>query len=293
MPSVARIRQDRGPIIVLAALGLATMVCALPLSGDNDEEDLPATIEALQAELESVRASGFPGQGARPDQQQGNQPAQPRGGSSGALIEDTFELDLATFPLGEGMQVTDQAYLLGPFGQCANDVGNFDNPVGCTAVCQTCGTDLQDFRFNVQFSFEEGLSDRSFGVILRFVDEDQDAMLDYEDYLLALGFNTLANKFSVYLHIPNRIDPWSVVKSGQAGLLRPGRMNRLEITASNQGQRMEIFLNQGRILTLTADDPQPGETLVTEWVDNGAVGFLILGRGVQARFDNFSFEPLP
>ena len=96
MPSVARIRQDRGPIIVLAALGLATMVCALPLSGDNDEEDLPATIEALQAELESVRASGFPGQGARPDQQQGNQPAQPRGGPSGALIEDTFELDLAS-----------------------------------------------------------------------------------------------------------------------------------------------------------------------------------------------------
>lgn len=293
MPSAARIRQDRMSIIVLAVLGLATMVCALPFSGDKDEEDLPATIEALHAELESFRASAYLDQGDQPDQQQEEQPTQPRGDSSGARIEDTFELGLGTFPLGEGMQITDQAYLLGPFGQCANDVGNFDNPVACNAVCQTCGANLRSFRLNVQFSFEEGLSDRSFGLILRFVDENQDAMLDYEDYLLALGFNPLASNFSLYLHIPNRIEPWSVVKSGQAGILRPGRMNRLEITASNQGRLMDVFLNQARILTLTADDPQPGETLVPEWADSGAVGFIILGRGVQARFDNFSLEPLP
>jgi hypothetical protein len=269
------------------------MMCTLPFSGDSDEQDLPATIEALQAELESFRGTAYPGQGDQPDQRQEEQPTQPRGDSSGAMIEDTFELDLGTFPLGEGMQLTDQAYLLGPFGQCANDVGNFDNPVGCNAVCQTCGTNLRNFHFNVQFSFEEGLSDRSFGVILRFVDEDNDAMLDYEDYLLSLGFNIATNQFSVYLHTPDRIDPWSVVKSGQAGLLSPGRMNRIEITTSNKGRLMDVFLNQARIVILTADPPQPGETLVTEWADSGAVGFLVLGRGVQARFDNFSFEPLP
>jgi hypothetical protein len=269
------------------------MMCTLPFSGDSDEQDLPATIEALQAELESFRGTAYPGQGDQPDQRQEEQPTQPRGDSSGAMIEDTFELDLGTFPLGEGMQLTDQAYLLGPFGQCANDVGNFDNPVGCNAVCQTCGTNLRNFHFNVQFSFEEGLSDRSFGVILRFVDEDNDAMLDYEDYLLSLGFNIATNRFSVYLHTPDRIDPWSVVKSGQAGLLSPGRMNRIEISTSNQGRLMDVFLNQARIVILTADPPQPGETLVTEWADSGSVGFIVLDRGVQARFDNFSFEPLP
>jgi hypothetical protein len=281
------------PIIILAVLGLATMMCTLPFSGDSDQQNLSATIEALQAELESFQATASPGQGNQPDQAQEQQPTQPRGDSSGAMIEDTFELDLGTFPLGEGMQVTDQAYLLGPFEQCANDVGNFDNPVGCNAVCETCGANLRNFHFNVHFSFEEGLSDRSFGLILRFVDKDNDTMLDYEDYLLSLGFNIATNQFSVYLHTPDRIDPWSVVKSGQAGLLSPGRMNRIEITTSNKGRLMDVFLNQARIVILTADPPQPGETLVTEWADSGAVGFLVLGRGVQARFDNFSFEPLP
>lgn len=39
----------------------------------------------------------------------------------------------------------------------------------------------------------EVLSDRSFGVNLRFVDEDRDASLDSEDCFLSLEFNTLSN----------------------------------------------------------------------------------------------------
>ncbi len=283
------LRGRRFPWVVLAALALASMVCTLPFSGNGEEADLRATITALEAELEAVQAATGAEEGAPAGQQPTRRPAE----SPGALIEDSFDSDRGTFPIAEGMQISDGAYLLGPFQECANDVGNFDNPVGCNAVCRACGANAANYRLKVQFTFEEGLTDRGYGVILRFLDEDQDAMLDYEDYLLALGFNSLENRFSLYVHVPNQIDPWRVVKSGQAGLLRPGRLNRLDITSTNSGRLMDIFLNHARILTLTADAPLPGETLVSDWADSGAVGFLILGRRVQARFDNFSFEPLP
>ncbi len=279
-------RYRRLPLVVVAALALASIMCSLPFSESEGDADLRATISAMEAELESLRG----GEASAPEVQA---PERQSGGPSGEAIQDTFESDLGTFPTGEGMQIADGAYLLGPFGQCANDVGNFDDPVGCNAVCQTCGADLADFRLNVQFTFEDGLTDRGYGVILRFVDEDGDSLLDFEDYLLALGFNSLRNQYDVYLHVPNKINPWELVKSGQAGLLRPGRLNRLEITSTNGGRLMDIFLNEARILKLTADAPLPGETLVAEWADSGEVGFLILGRRVQARFDNFSLEPLP
>jgi hypothetical protein len=150
-----------------------------------------------------------------------------------------------------------------------------------------------NYQLKVRFTFEDGLSDRGYGVILRFVDEDRDGMLDFEDYLLAIGFNTLKNTYKLYVHIPDMINPWEVVKSGPAGLLLAGRMNQLEVTTTNAGRMMDIVINQDRLVLLTADHPQPGETMVQEWADSGAVGLIIFGRRVQARYDNFSLEPLP
>jgi hypothetical protein len=277
------------PLIILTTLGLTLTACSTSESVSEDEPDLAATIAALNAELEALQPSTEVTKEPAPVQL----PTKEVGYTPSDVINDTFDQDLGTFPIGEGMQVSDGAYLLGPFHECANDVGNFDNPVGCNAVCQTCGSDLTNFQLNLQFTFEDGLSERYFGVILRFVDENGDTMLDAEDYLLALGFDTFNNRFTVYIHVPNKIEPWSVVKAGQAGLLRPGRLNRLEITATNNGRTMDITLNEARIVILTADDPYPGETLVRDWADSGAVGFLILGRRVQARYDNFSLEPMP
>jgi hypothetical protein len=276
-------------LIILTTLGLSLTACTTKESSGEEEPDLAATIAALNAELEALQAPTVVAQKPAPEEL----PTKEVSYTPGDVIQDAFDQDLGTFPLGEGMQISDGAYLLGPFEECANDVGNFDNPVDCNVVCQTCGTDLVNFRLNLQFTFEDGLSDRSYGVILRFVDENGDSMLDSEDYLLALGFDTFNNRFTVYIHIPNKIEPWEVVKAGQAGLLRAGRLNHLEITASNDGRLMEITLNEAKIVILTADHPKPGEVLVRDWADSGAVGFVILGRRVQARYDNFSLEAMP
>ena len=130
-------------------------------------------------------------------------------------------------------------------------------------------------------------------MILRLVDQDVDGLLDREDYLLALGFNIFENRWQVYLHEPDKLEPWRLVSSGQAGFLQVGRMNSLEITVTEGGRLMEIRLNERFLDLLTGGDPEPGQRQVTPWFDEGAVGFIGLGRGVQARFDDFSLEASP
>lgn len=214
-------------------------------------------------------------------------------GSIRTAVEDSFDTQSETFLLGEGSVIRDGALFLGPFEECANDVPNFDNPVNCGAVCLTCGAEVSNYVLEVEFAFEEGVSDRIFGVMLRFHDVNGDSLLDREDYLLALGFNTFTGMWHVYVHAADQLYPWYLVKRGPAGLRIPGKPNRLEATASNAGRLFEVTLNESRIFTLTADAPRPGETYVQDWVDQGGVGFIALGRRVTGRYDHFRFEPRP
>lgn len=302
MPGTKGIRKHRYSLLLIIILALTSTMCKSDKVVDYD-----ATITALEVQIAAVRSAAESADAAdaadavdaadaadeADEVSSADQPSDQPSTAPGSAVSDTFDGDVGTFPLGIGMEIKNGVYLLGAFDQCANDVANFDDPVDCNAVCLTCGADLTNYLLSVHFTFEDGLSDRSYGVILRFVDVDGDSLLDFEDYLLALGFNTLENKYTLYVHIPNLMDPWDVVKSGPAGLLRAGRMNQLEVTTTNDGRMMDIFINQNRLVLLTADHPQPGETLVREWAESGAVGLLILGRRVQARYDNFSLEPLP
>ena len=195
--------------------------------------------------------------------------------------------------LGEGVRIENGALFLGPFEQCAEDVAAFDAPINCTAVCQTCGSGLMNYRMELDISFADGLSDKGFGVVLRFVDHNGDMLLDREDYYLVLMFNTFENEWSIFVHIPDEVAPWYWVKSGSAGMRAQNAPNKLEITSSNSGRMIDIFLNDKRLVKLTADAPQPGETLIEVWADSGAVGFATTGRRVTGRYDNFILEPLP
>ncbi len=206
-------------------------------------------------------------------------------------VNDTFDSDAGTFETGEGKQVRDGAFFLGPFEHCANDEAAFDAPIGCNVVCETCGSNLQNYHMEVDLGFLEGLSEGGFGVMLRFLDVDQDSLLDREDYQLTLAFDIFNNEWMVYVHEQDRVDPWHLVRRGPAGLRPLGWSNRLEVTAENGGRIIDVFLNDYRIVKLTGDPPKPGETLVREWIDSGAVGFTTLSRRVLARYDNFLLEP--
>jgi len=261
-------------VVILAGVGLGTTMCGPSPGTDEGDKPSPGTDE---------------GDKPSPGTDEGDKDIQVKDS-----VQDEFDSDLGTFPLGVGMQILDGEYLLGPFDECANDVQNFDDPVDCNAVCQSCGTDISNYHLKAQAAFKDGISEREYGVILRFVDEDGDGMLDYEDYLLAFGIDTFNSKFHVYVHIPNDLDPWHTVASGHAPIrIPPRRPNHIEVVASNDGQTIEIIFNQESIVTLTGGTAQSGERFVEEWASSGAVGLVTLGRGVQASFDNFSFESMP
>lgn len=277
------IHERRIPSSVLAAisaLALSSLTCSLLGSQDAD-----ARIATLEAQLQEARAEATA---------EASNAAAPAGGAEQTtLLEEDFDSETGALLIGEGASLVNGALLLGPYEECANDVANFDQPVGCMVVCESCGRSLSNYHLRVSFTFEDGLSDREFGVILRLVDQDVDGLLDREDYLLALGFNIFENKWNVYLHEPDKLEPWRVVSSGQAGYLQPGRLNALEVSATDGGQLMEINLNERFLETLTGGDAEPGQRPVSPWSDAGAVGLIGLGRGVQARFDDFILESSP
>jgi hypothetical protein len=262
-------------LLTLTVLAFGVLGC-----GRGDPE---ARIAALEAELREARAE------ATAEASGDDAPAE--GAQEGTFVQEDFEGETSAFSVGEGGSLNDGALLVGPFEECANDVANFDAPVGCLVVCQTCGTAVSNYHLTVSFAFEEGVSEREFGVILRLADADGDGLLDREDYLLALGFNIFENRWRVYLHEPDKLDPWRVVSSDQAGFLQSGRMNQLEVSVSDGGGLMEIRLNEQQLERLTGGQAEPGQRLVEPWIDAGAVGFIGLGRGVQARFDDFVLEP--
>jgi hypothetical protein len=288
------------PLTVLAVLALSTMMC-LSLGGSSTEgtdanQDVAATLEALQQELANAQATAAAAGIAAPPTsapaEQG-EPTRAMAAAPGEKVEDGFDSDMGTFALGEAVQIQNGALLLGPFDQCAEDVAAFDSPINCNAVCLTCGANLIDYHMQADISFADGLSDKQWGVILRFADANGNGLLDREDYLLVIGFDVYDNAWSIYYHIPDALSPWYHVKSGAAGLRGQNLPNRFEATASNNGRMIEIRLNDKRLVLLTADAPQPGETLIKDWAESGAVGFVDLGRRVQARFDNFVLEPMP
>ena len=277
------IHERRIPSSVLAAisaLALSSLTCSLLGSQDAD-----ARIATLEAQLQDARAEATA---------EASNAAAPAGGAEQTtLLEEGFDSETGAFLIGEGASLVDGALLLGPYEKCANDVANFDQPVGCMVVCESCGRSLSNYHLKVSFTFEDGLADREFGVILRLVDQDVDGLLDREDYLLALGFNIFENSWNLYLHEPDKLEPWRVVSSGQAGYLQPGRQNVLEVSVTDGGQLMEINLNERFLELLTGGDADPGQRPVSPWLDAGAVGLIGLGRGVQARFDDFALEASP
>lgn len=284
-------RHLRGLGLAVSFLAAAALACSWLPFGLGGQTDSASRIATLEAELRAAKATGT---AAVAQATEAPAPGGPPPSSSGpgSPVDERFDSTTQAFQLGDSVQVSDGALLLGPYKSCANDVANFDQPVDCISVCLTCGDQLSTYHLSTTFRFEDGLSDREFGVVLRFVDHNGDSMIDREDYLLALGFNIYDNRWRLYLHEPNQTEPWKMVGNGEAGFLIATRMNTIDVSATDGGRKMVVQLNGSVITRLTADQPVPGERLVPSWADSGQVGLLVLGRGVQARFDDFVVEPL-
>lgn len=264
---------------VLAMMTIAAISCSTLGNLVGTDSEPGAQVATLESELSTAGATAT----AAILQESG----------PNSIVTDDFQDRTTAFETGPAVTVADGSLLIGPYESCANDVANFDAPVDCLSVCVACGSSLTNYQLETSLAFSEGFSDREFGAILRFVDENGNGLIDRADYLLAVGFNSYANRWTLYLHEPDMLSPWSELKSGRAGFLTMGRVNHLTVMASENGRHIELFLNDSRLAILTGDHPEPGETLITPWADHGEVGLLVLGRGVQARFDDFTLSSGP
>jgi hypothetical protein len=209
-----------------------------------------------------------------------------------ALVSDDFSQDIGLFTYTVGAAFGDGTLLLGPAESCSLDRPDYVQPVGCLALCQACSSLSGNYSMRIDSRYAEGVSEREFGVILRFVDEDRDGLLGDGDYLLAMGINIFTNEVKIYVHEPGSGLPMQLVEAKEGGFYSSTLFNTFEIISSDGGREMDVLMNESRIFRLRGYSSEPGETFVEPWVDSGAVGLMLLQRGVQAQYDNFSFQPL-
>ncbi len=186
---------------------------------------------------------------------------------------DDFSSDYGGWETFDGAAIKDGIFYLGPFSDCA-DVGS-DNPFGCFTQCLVCGQ-LTDYDMQVDTAYVSGVTDRTFGMVLRFVDNDNNGLVDKGDYYLDFELSIYDKYFVVWEHMPN--GGWTRVLDKFEGSIRAGsKVNTLRAVSSKGGTEMDIYVNDNYVDGLTTI-PYP----------TGTVGFVVGGRAVEAAFDNFN-----
>jgi len=209
-----------------------------------------------------------------------------------SAFDEDFSEDTGRFSISEGITIEDGALFMGEFERCA-EFGT-DKPSGCVSVCLACGDQLAEYEVNVAAVFVDGVSERLYGFALRFIDENGNQYIDSEDYFLGWVFSVNLAKWYLYEHKPNQPSPWERITSGDANLpVTPREPNYLRVVAYRDGQRIDIYMNDKRMMRIVSTPPMPGERLIEGLPDYGYFGFWVPDRGIRVKFDNFSFTDVP
>jgi hypothetical protein len=161
-------------------------------------------------------------------------------------------------------------------------------------VCLACGNQNTNFDVSVESVFVEGVSNRLYGLIIRFQDLNGNHWIDREDYFLGWVFAVNSRRWMIYEHQPNLVKPWRLVKAGRPDLRSsPRRPNYLRIISYRDGGRIDIFMNDTHLTRLVTTHPLPGEVQVESMPDHGEIGLWMAGRGVRVYFDNYTYTNQP
>ena len=196
-----------------------------------------------------------------------------------AAVTDDFSQDSGNFELFTGgqAQIVNGAFYLGKFSECA-DIGS-NNPFGCFSTCLTCGS-ASTYEMAVDSTYINGVSGRTFGMVLRFVDNNGNGLVDSDDYYLDFEYSAFDGYYYVWEH---RSDgKWYIIDQNYSkSIVLYSTVNHLKAVASNGGADIDIYANGDNWVTGITGIP------FTE----GTVGLVIGGRALQAAFDNFQFAP--
>jgi S1-C subfamily serine protease len=195
-------------------------------------------------------------------------------GGTPTSVSDDFSSDVGNFETFDGAQIADGLLYLGPFSDCA-DVGS-DQAFGCFSQCLTCGQ-ASTYQMQVDAAYSSGVSERTFGMVLRFVDNNGNGLVDKDDYYLDFELSIYDQYFIIWEH---RTDgKWYVIdQKNDTSILGGSHVNTLKAVASNGGADVDIYLNGNWV---------SGVTKIPN--TQGAVGLVMGGRAMQVAFDNFEF----
>jgi len=188
------------------------------------------------------------------------------------VIRDDFSTDTGRWIECGVCRIENGALHMGPY-----PISNKGE--GYLAICADCGI-AQDYKMGVDATFQDGYTDRGFGLILReeqgsFVDIEITTWQVYGAWVYDKSANAWGNLFGG--------DPWKLT-----GSLYPSYgTNRLEVQVTSQGGKsmVSIFING-----------QPINTIEMPAI-SGRVGLVVGLHSLGVIFDNFYFEgyttPLP
>jgi hypothetical protein len=212
--------------------------------------------------------------------------ASPVPGGTGVL--DDFSADAGNFETFEGAVITNGEFYMGPFGDCGDLQAN--TPYGCFSVCAACGL-ASNYDMAVDVRYADGVSERTYGLVLAFEDANGNSLVDQEDYYVEYQISAFVALYTDNLYLREHVagDPvgasgFNFIRRWDARPLTRDTygVNRLRAVAYNNGTSFDLYLNDNFVDTITYSGITSAQ---------GLVGLSLSGRAVQVAFDNFSFVP--
>lgn len=258
-----------------------------------------ATMDAQQATITALQGA----QDGQPDQSKEPEPADGSGDSQTNFDTD-FSSDDGHFTLDKKMVIEEDGLYMGEFEKCADFSLEIDRPIGCIAICETCGI-VSEYDERVEITYEDGYVDKMFGLVIRFNDENDNNMIDREDYFLGWAYNAYPQPNASYLfeHIPTDFAGWKVYGPFPRHLRgKQDKPSIIRIIAWNGGSRIIIYMNDTVVAKIQNEEKIPGKgdeiflgkrkEISSKWEgmpNQGKVGFWVAEWKIKLKYDNFSF----
>jgi hypothetical protein len=313
-----------GVNLIVVLMGFLLSSCALlstgmedtePVEQDNQENEIAmqATIDALalqmteeslnlqqtQVALQQTQAANDEAS-SQADVQQEEAPATvqatPEAEDAFTDFETEFTEDFSSntgrFSTTDGITIENGALYMGEFERCAEF--DTDQPVGCISVCETCGELLPEYEVNVETVYVDGITERFYGLVLRFVDENGNHRIDREDYFLGWVFSLNKGVWALWEHKVDDFTPWRMLNNGEGNMrTSPRKPNYLRVVASQNGERIDVYMNDVHMVRVVNTLPIPGETKSEEMPMQGSIGLWVAERGLRVFYDNYEFTDTP
>jgi hypothetical protein len=293
------LRLNKIVMVAGLALSAAALACGVGVPGSQATDtpaappiDVNATAAALQATAEALaqaetqQAQVPPTAPQLPTAEATLEPTEP-GVAPGANVFEDFSTDDGNFETFDGAQISGGEFLLGQFNDCGDLTA--DSPFGCFSVCLACGV-ASNYEMSVDVRYVDGISERTYGLVLQFDDVNGNSVVDREDYYVEYQVSAFVAFYTDNLYLrthvagdPVGVNSWYYLRYDARPYTNATYgTNKLGVIASKNGTSFDLYLNDNFVDTVNIPNITSSQ---------GLVGLSLSGRRVQVAFDNFSFTP--